>query len=137
MRARVVVFVLSLSAHAGGGAATGPHDAGPQAPIVAQGARSIGAFGMECVTFTTHADGVLDASVDWAGPENDVDVYLVGGDCDAARLSAGGCPMLAFSESMSAKPERLVVSLPRGVYTLGVLSQNPRAADLRWRVARR
>lgn len=138
MRTRVVLFVVGLSATGGGDSATATLDAVPLlAPIVSQGVRGIGAFGLERATFATAARGTLDARVDWGSPENDVDVYLVAGDCPEARLSAGECPMLVFSESMSAKPERLIVRLPRGVYTLGVLSQSPRAEELRWRVALR
>lgn len=134
---RAALIVLGVLFARGSGVSTETLAAPRAVPVVAEGDRAIGAFAMESLTFATPAAGGHDLRVDWGAAENDVDLYLVAGDCPPGPLAAGACPMLAFSESPSAKPERLAVELPAGVYTLGVLSQNPRPEHLRWRVTTR
>jgi hypothetical protein len=76
--------------------------------------------------FNTTQRGALEATVDWTFASNDVDVYLVQGQCDFDRLVALQCPVLAFSESTTAKPERArVADAAAGAYTIFIANIGP------------
>jgi len=71
------------------------------------------------VPFNTSRGGLLEATVEWTFASNDVDVALVRGDCSFAQLEAAQCPILAFSLSTTAKPERIRFDgAAAGSYTL-------------------
>ena len=95
----------------GGGNVTTPSTPPPTPPppvVVAQGQGfplSAGFIGR--VPFTTSRTGLLEATVDWTFAANDVDVALVRGDCTFDQFEAAQCPILAFSVSTTAKPERI------------------------------
>jgi len=56
--------------------------------------------------FPTSRAGILEATVDWTSEKNDLNVYLVKGDCNYDQLYAGQCQTLASAETNS-KPEKL------------------------------
>ncbi len=61
----------------------------------------------ELPPFTTTRAGALDATVDWTHATSDLDVYLTPGNCSGDQLIADQCTILAFSESTTAKPEKI------------------------------
>lgn len=112
----------------------------PPAPVqavVAQG--SISGLEPLFVTirppFSTSATGTIDVTVDWTFPANDVDVYLARGACSFEQLVADQCIMAGFSESLTAKPEK--VSVPNaaaGTYTLVIANWGPGTESLSYQV---
>jgi hypothetical protein len=75
---------------------------------------------------TTTVAGSLTATVEWTFAGNDIDVYLISGNCSFEQFFAQQCPELAFSESTTAKPERITVAqAPAGAYTLFVWNIGP------------
>jgi hypothetical protein len=92
----------------------------PPPQVVAQGsgpltAESIG----QIPPFTTARAGALEATVDWTYATNDIDVYLVRGDCSGDQFLALQCTIAAFSESTTAKPEKIRAdNAAAGTYSL-------------------
>jgi hypothetical protein len=69
--------------------------------------------------FTTSRAGALDATVDWTHATSDLDVYLVRGNCTGDQFLAEQCTIAAFSESTTAKPEKIHAdAAAAGTYTL-------------------
>jgi hypothetical protein len=99
----------------------------PPAPrVVAEGAGSIPVDEVGFVQFTTDATGRLEVTVDWTFAANDIDIFLVRGSCTEDQIIAGSCPFLAFSTSVTAKPERLSVpGATAGQYTLYAANFGP------------
>ena len=65
--------------------------------------------------------GQLEVIVDWTFASNDVDINLYTGTCTFQLLTTTGCPRIAQADSVSNKPERLVVNnLAAGTYTVGI-----------------
>ena len=118
----------ALAACGGGGGGGGvttsstPPPTPPPPVVVAQGQGfplTAGFTGR--VPFTTTRTGLLEATVDWTFAANDVDVLLARGDCSFEQLEAAQCPILAFSISTTAKPERIRFDgAAAGPYTLFV-----------------
>jgi hypothetical protein len=93
----------------------------PPPLILSQQSGSLPARNLALVPFDSPALGTLDVTVDWTFATNDVHIYLVRGDCDFERFVAQQCPLVAFSESRTAKPERMTVTAASmGRYTLGI-----------------
>jgi len=97
----------------------------PPPEVVANGsggplpAESIG----QLPPFTTTRAGALDATVDWTHATSDLDVYLVRGNCSGEQFLADQCTMVAFSESTTAKPEKVHAdNAAAGTYTLFILN---------------
>ena len=137
---RFVSYVLAsaiaagLPACGGGGGGSGgvttpstPPPTPPPPVVVSQGQ----GFPLEAdfvgrVPFTTSRTGLLEATVDWTFAANDVDVALVRGDCTFEQFEAIQCPVLAFSVSTTAKPERIRSDgAAAGSYTLFVENAGP------------
>jgi len=93
---------------------------------VAQGNDSLKANQVGRLPFTTSRTGALDATVDWSSATNDVDVALVRGDCSFEQFTAQQCTVLAFSVSLTAKPEKVRVdNAAAGSYTLFIENTGP------------
>jgi hypothetical protein len=85
--------------------------------------------------FTTTLTGTLLATVDWTFATNDVDVFIARGDCTPQTFLQGGCNIGAFSDSATAKPERVTLAgAPAGTYTLLVANAGARDESLSWQV---
>lgn len=68
-------------------------------------------------TFTTTSTARLEVTVDWTFATNNIDVYVArGGPCTVDQVNQKTCLFATFSESTSAKPERLTISLEAGTY---------------------
>jgi hypothetical protein len=77
------------------------------------------------LSFPTNRAGRLDATVDWTSASNDLNVYLVKGDCSYDELNAGQCQMLVSSEG-TAKPEQLTyASSQASTYTIFIHNRGP------------
>jgi hypothetical protein len=64
--------------------------------------------------------------VDWTFAANDVDVLLARGDCSFDQLEALQCPIVVFSVSTTAKPEKIrTENAAAGAYTLFVENTGP------------
>ena len=64
--------------------------------------------------------------MDWTFATNDLDVYFVKGDCTYDQLDAGQCEILAYSESRTAKPEKVrLANAPAATYTIFILNLGP------------
>lgn len=69
---------------------------------------TIGVLDDFALQFTAQRDGNVDANVNWNDGNNDIDIYATAGPCpDFETLLAGGCSVIALSESSNAKPERM------------------------------
>jgi hypothetical protein len=79
--------------------------------------------------FTTTSAGRLEVTVDWTFARTDLDVYVLRGtvaNCTIAQFNARQCDLAAFSESVTAKPEKVTVaSAPAGTYTILVANWGP------------
>jgi hypothetical protein len=83
----------------------GNDDSGPETFTDSATLGVLGAFQLQ---FTALRNGAVDANVDWNDGNNDVDIYATAGPCpDFDTLLAGGCSVITFSDSDTAKPERL------------------------------
>jgi hypothetical protein len=99
-----------------------------QAPpvVVAQGSGSLGKRLLALIPFSTTVAGKIDVTVDWTFATDDVDVYLVRGACSFDQFVAGQCTMVSFSESTTAKPEKLSVpGAAAGSYVLLIGNLGP------------
>lgn len=127
-------IALSLGACGGGGGGGGPTTPTstpvptPTPPsVVSQG----NGFPLEAgfvglVNFTTTRTGTLEATVDWTFAANDLDVLITRGNCDFDQLIAQQCTILTFSDSASAKPEKIRTdNAAAGTYTLFVENIGP------------
>ena len=102
----------------------------PVSRVVAEGSFSgLGVRVLASVTpFTTTATGTLAVTVDWTFDSNDVDIYLTRGTdpCTVDDFNSGRCEFLAFSESVTAKPEKVsATGATAGPYTLYVGNRGP------------
>jgi hypothetical protein len=79
------------------------------------------------LVFTAQRNGTVDTEVDWNSSNNDIDIYATAGTCaNFDVLLAGGCSIIALSESGSAKPERFTFDVSDGtVYTVWALNLGP------------
>ena len=85
--------------------------------------------------FSTTSVGTLEATVDWTFATNDLDVYLTPGTCTFTQLTANQCTMVAFSESVTAKPERVrATNVAVGAYTIWVANAGPGDETLSYQV---
>jgi hypothetical protein len=70
----------------------------------------LGARNLSSVPFNTSATGTIDATVDWTFTTDNVEIYIVRGTCTVDQFNNRTCPFIAFSESPSAKPEKVTAS---------------------------
>jgi hypothetical protein len=88
-------------------------------------------FGIEVgvvsfANFATQRSGTVEAVVDWTFPANDLDVYVTPATCSFEQLIADQCSVLGFSESVTAKPERVrITNVAAGNYILWVANAGP------------
>jgi len=76
--------------------------------------------------FATQRAGTVEAVVDWTFVANDLDVYVTPATCAFEQLVADQCSVLGFSESVTAKPERVrITSMTAGNYILWVANAGP------------
>jgi hypothetical protein len=96
---------------------------------------SIAAGFVSFANFSTTSVGTLEATVDWTFPANDLDVYLTPGSCTFTQLIANQCTLVAFSESVTAKPERVrATNVAVGAYTIWVVNAGPGDETLSYQV---
>jgi len=62
---------------------------------------------LAAIPFDTTSTGTIEATVDWTFASDNVEVYLVRGSCTVDQFNDLTCPFVAFSESPTAKPERI------------------------------
>jgi len=88
---------------------------------------TIGVLGTFQLGFTAQRNGAVDANVNWNDGNNDIDIYATAGACpNFDVLLAGGCSVIASSESSSAKPERINFNISDNtVYTVWALNLGP------------
>lgn len=85
--------------------------------------------------FSVPSTGTVEAVVDWTFPANDLDVYLTTATCTFTQLQANQCSMLGFSESFTAKPERVrVTNMAAGNYILWVVNAGPGDESLSYQI---
>jgi hypothetical protein len=103
--------------------------------VVSQGAFSLEAGFVGLLPFSTGLSGSLEVVVDWTFATNDVDVALVRGNCSFEQFEAQQCPVLAFSLSTTAKPERIRADgAAAGAYTLFVENTGPDDESLSYQI---
>jgi hypothetical protein len=68
-------------------------------------------------TLSVSGPGTLEITVDWTLASNDLDISLVKGSCTGEMYDADTCVYMAFADSLTAKPEKLRVSVAAGTYT--------------------
>ncbi len=76
-------------------------------------------------TVTASSSGSLEMTTDWTFAKNDVDIALARGNCTIAMIEADTCDIVGFTESLTAKPERLRINVTAGVYTPLVVNWGP------------
>jgi hypothetical protein len=106
----------------------------PSVVSTGQGSLDVDFIG-RAAPFTTSLTGSLEATVDWTFATNDIDVFLARGDCTPQQFVDTQCNIVAFSDSSTAKPERVRLSAAApGVYTLLVGNVGPDRESLSWQV---
>jgi len=133
------VIVAGLGACGGGGPTGGTPPPPPPPPtpvIVAQGQGfPLKVDFVSFANFTTPQVGTVEATVDWTFAANDLDVYLTPGSCTFDQLIANRCSMLTFSESTTAKPERVrATNVAAGSYIIWVANAGPGDESLSYQV---
>lgn len=104
----VLVALAALLPACGGNNSTNPDDTFTDSRNLAV----LDAFG---VVFTAQRNGTVDANVNWNSGGNDIDIYATAGNCASFDvLLSGGCNVIAFSESATAKPETLTFGASNG-----------------------
>jgi len=87
------------------------------------------------LAFPTSQAGTLEATVDWTYASNNLDVYLVKGECNYDQLYAGLCETLASSDSETAKPDKVrLENAAAGTYTIFVDNLGPGDESLSFQV---
>lgn len=121
-RPALALMVGLAVAHAGCGDTNGPDPA--ETFVNSRSVPAQDAFG---VAFTAQRNGAVDAAVDWTTAANNVDVYATAGDCAGiAAVLAGGCNVIASSESETAKPEAITFSAANGTtYRVWAYNRGP------------
>jgi len=85
--------------------------------------------------FTTTAAGVLDVTVDWTLAQDNVEIYLAQGECTIDQVNQRTCPFAGFSESATAKPERIhIPSLAAGTYSLMIGNRGPSIESVSYQI---
>jgi len=75
--------------------------------------------------FPTNRAGLLEGTVDWTSAANDLNAYLVKGECTYDQLNAGQCETLVSSEGTN-KPETLRYQSPQASsYTIFIHNRGP------------
>jgi hypothetical protein len=75
--------------------------------------------------FPTSRAGLLEGTVDWTSVANDLNAYLVRGECNYDQLVAGQCETLVSSEG-TTKPETLRYQSPQAsTYTIFIHNRGP------------
>jgi hypothetical protein len=94
--------------------------------VVASGSGALPALNAAGIAFNTSTSGRLDATVEWTFASNDVDVYLVRGACSFEEFVNLLCNIVSFSESTTAKPERISFQgAPPDAYVLVIANYGP------------
>jgi len=113
---QVVTVMVAVSVLPGCGSSTTPTPTPSPTPtpappivqtVVASGSGSLPVLNLVLIPFTTTATGRIEVTVDWTFGTNDVDVYLVRGSCSFDQFVTQQCNLVTFSESTTAKPERI------------------------------
>ena len=87
--------------------------------------------------FPTSRGGLLEATVDWTSEANDLNAYLVKGECNYDQLDAGQCDVLVVAETRS-KPETFRYESPQAsTYTLFITNEGPADESLSFQVVLR
>jgi hypothetical protein len=98
----------------------------PPPIVVSDGSGPLNVLTAVVRPFTTTQAGRLDVTVEWTYAANDVDVYLFRGGCTFEQFIAMQCQVVTFSESSTAKPERLTTSgAAAGSYVLVIANYGP------------
>lgn len=86
----------------------------------------LGAQFLTGIPFDTTSTGTIEATVDWTFATDNVEIYLVRGSCTIDQFNNLTCPFVAFSESTTAKPERVrATNQAAGSYTLYIGNRGP------------
>lgn len=132
-RRAVMVALVGLTASCGGGSPSRPSPTPtpsltPLPPVIVAertGVALPNGF-IAWLPFPTSRAGRLDATADWTLGTNNLDVYLVRGECNYDQLAAGQCEVLVASESLTAKPETVRYESPAAsTYTIFVNNLGP------------
>lgn len=142
----VAVLLLVSSLAACGGGSSSPSTPSTPAPtpvpapvtsVIRQGsfAGLEPDFAVRLAPFATPRSGRLEIIVDWTFATNDLDIYLFRNECTFDQLEANQCDPLAAAESVTAKPERLVVeNAAAGTYTAFVANYGPDEESLSYQI---
>jgi hypothetical protein len=80
---------------------------------------------------TTSARGTLKGHVNWTFEEDHILVYLTRGSCSFDQLRAGGCNIVALSETKTPKPRDVVYEgAPADDYILWVGNLGPNTESI-------
>jgi hypothetical protein len=75
---------------------------------------------------TMNGAGVLTGTADWSSPSNDIDIYVTAPSCRAVDIfELANCQALGLTTSVTAKPERLTVTLSQGNHRVWVANFGP------------
>ena len=136
-------LVAGLAACGGSGNPGGPSTPTPTPrptpapPVVVSQTQgfSLRAGFVSFANFSIPSTGTVEGVVDWTFPANDLDVYLTNASCTFDQLIANQCSMLGFSESVTAKPERVsVANVAAGNYIIWVANAGPGDETLSYQV---
>jgi hypothetical protein len=106
----------------------------PPASVVSQGSDTLEAgFVGQVSPFTTTRTGTIEVTVDWTFATNDVDIALTRGVCTPQQFLDLQCNIATFSDSVTAKPERIrLASSAAGTYTIILANAGPEHESLSW-----
>lgn len=132
-------LILGLAGCGGNDVTSPPPPTPPPTPpppeVVSNGHISLDPMYLYVGTFSTDKAGALEATVQWTLETDDVDVYLAQGNCSFDQFVASQCNVVSFSESASAKPEKVTFGgAAAGTYTLLIGNRGPEYESISYQV---
>jgi hypothetical protein len=123
--ALLAAALAAVHAGCGGSDTTGTNETFAQTRTLQVGQ----SFGL---VFGAQRDGTVEVNVGWSTGANDIQVYATEGACASFDLlRAGGCTVVASSESPTAKPETITFSSSSGTtYTVFAVNLGPGADNV-------
>jgi hypothetical protein len=132
-------LILGLAGCGGNDVTSPPPPTPPPTPpppeVVSQGHVALDPLYVYRAAFSTGKAGSLEATVQWTFETDDVDAYVAKGNCSFDQFIAMQCDIVGFSESYSAKPEKVTIGgAAVGNYTLLILNLGPEHESIAYQV---
>jgi hypothetical protein len=125
----LVGMAMALAACGGGGTSTPTAPAAPPAPsrsVVGQSNWTAEVGTAARIDATIGGAGSMDVTVQWTFSSNDVDIYVTSTGCASHQdLLNNRCTLIAKADGVTAKPERLTLTVQAGTFRIWMANFGP------------